>query len=80
MNSLLKILKLFDGKQSTEEQKQVCIGFDGYVDTLYRVIKSRSSRGEYEAYSTIRAFADRVYQAAGRSADMELQRLSRRMG
>ncbi len=80
MNALLRILKLFDEKQSTEEQKQVCIGFDGYVDTLYRVIKSRSSRGEYEAYSTIRAFADRVYQAAGRSADMELQRLSRRMG
>lgn len=62
------------------EERNVCIGFDGYIDSLFRVVKARTSRDAFETYSTITEFAHRVANAAGRSADMELQPVSRRMG
>lgn len=69
-----------DRIQKATDKKRVCVGFDGYVDTLYRVVRSRKSLQCFELFSTIGEFADRVGKAAGRSADMELQGVSRRMG
>lgn len=60
--------------------KNICIGFDGFIDSLFRVVKARTSRDAFETYSTITEFARRVEKAAGRSADMELQPISRRTG
>lgn len=62
------------------KEKNICIGFDGFIDSLFRVVKARTSRDAFETYSTITEFARRVANAAGRSADMELQPVSRRMG
>lgn len=66
--------------QNNSEKKRVCIGFDGYIDTLYRVVKTRKNIQDCECFLTISSFADRVIKAAGRSADMELQLVSKRMG
>lgn len=66
--------------QNAAKIKQACVGFDGYVDSLFRVIKSRESMQSFDTFSTIGEFADRVGKAAGRSADIELQPISRRMG
>lgn len=62
------------------DTKTACIGFDGYVDSLFRVIRGRNTAGDPEYYETISAFSGRLMAAAGRSADLELKLLERRMG
>lgn len=57
-----------------------CIGFDGYVDELYRVVKSRVDSKTYVPYPTISSFAERANAAAERSADMEIVPIGRRIG
>lgn len=49
-----------------------CIGFDGYIDEIIRVVKSRDSFSDYEVYSTIEEFADSIRAASRKSSDIEI--------
>ncbi len=59
-------------KSANIHNKKALIGFDGYIDVLYRVVKSRSSDGKLQFYKTITEYANRLATAAGKSADLEL--------
>ncbi|MEL6739030.1 MAG: PfkB family carbohydrate kinase [Planctomycetota bacterium] len=58
------------------------IGFDGFIDTLIRVVDTRHAMATdaYAPIPTIDAFADRVRAAAGKNANLELVPLERRFG
>ncbi|MEM9560567.1 MAG: hypothetical protein AAF995_09690, partial [Planctomycetota bacterium] len=58
------------------------IGFDGFIDTLIRVVDTRHAMATdaYAPIPTIDAFADRVRAAAGKNANLELVPLERRSG
>ncbi len=56
------------------------LGIDGYIDSLYRVVRKRTSIGEAELFSTISSFSERLAQAAGKSSDTELLLEDRRIG
>ncbi len=71
------VLRYLEGTQNAPERRAL-IGFDGYVDTLYRVVKTRG--GEHAYFQTIAEYGARVLQAAGKSADIDLHRLSRAIG
>ncbi len=75
--SILSNLKMLE---QTADRKCACVGFDGFVDSLFRVVKSRVSAEEVTTFDTITEFAAHIAAAAGRSADMELQEISVRMG
>lgn len=75
-----QLRKAITHMQKENSQNSACIGFDGYVDTLYRVVRNRHNEQLYTAYDTIEQFAERVAAASGRSADIELLPLSRCMG
>lgn len=66
--------------QKTNAELQCCIGFDGYIDSLYHVVKHRNDAQNRIYYETITEFSSHIAQAAHRSADMELSGISRRMG
>lgn len=53
----------------------VLIGFDGYVDTLYRVVKMRNPDGTPEYYRTIGDYGMRICNAGELSADIDLVRM-----
>lgn len=55
------------------------VGFDGFVDTMYRVVRERGASGAV-FFDTIREFAHHVEAAAGQSADMELVHQETRLG
>lgn len=50
---------------STAPCHRCFVGFDGYVDTVYRVVRSRRS-------GTMTEFGQRIVGAAGRNADIEI--------
>jgi sugar/nucleoside kinase (ribokinase family) len=55
------------------------LGFDGYVDTLYRVVRQRNADGKI-IFEDIHQFGSDILTRAGRSGGFELQRISERMG
>lgn len=61
-------------KQNKEYLRHInsCIGFDGYVDEIIRVVKSRDSLSDYEVFSTIEEFADSIRVASNNSSDIEI--------
>ncbi|TVQ33848.1 MAG: carbohydrate kinase family protein [Phycisphaeraceae bacterium] len=50
------------------------VGFDGFVDTIVRMVRSRGGSGydDYEPMERMEELARRIEQAAGRSANLEL--------
>ena len=54
------------------EDFRVLVGFDGYIDELLRVVKQGTSPADFEFFPTITAFSQRIGEAAGKSADLEL--------
>ena len=56
----------------TNPSKRAMIGFDGFVDELFRVVLTRENAEACHFYSTISQFSKHVADAAGKSADIEL--------
>ena len=52
--------------------KKSMIGFDGYVDEIYRVVKRHGAQNRPEWYAGIGEFGQRIVEAAGKSADLEI--------
>jgi sugar/nucleoside kinase (ribokinase family) len=48
------------------------VGFDGFVDTIKHVVKTRHSPAKYERYSTMTEWAQRITAASGLSANFEM--------
>jgi sugar/nucleoside kinase (ribokinase family) len=48
------------------------VGFDGFVDSVFRVVSRRLSPDEYVAFGSIPEFAERVAASAGKSSDTEI--------
>jgi hypothetical protein len=52
-------------------EKQVFVGFDGYIDKIQKAVKIRT-KDEVEYYQTLTDFAQRIDMAAGKSGQVEL--------
>lgn len=55
-------------------------GLDGYIDSLYTVVRGRDAAGQAECFHTLEQFLDRLQAARRRSADQEILLKSRRAG
>lgn len=61
-----------DALDSTPADKEVLIGFDGFVDEIIRLVDTRSSAEEFTPIQTMSAFASRIADAAGLSCNIEM--------
>ncbi len=50
----------------------VCLGFDGFVDSIIDVVDKRQSVDDYEPIPTIDRFGQKIVDAAGQSGNYEL--------
>jgi sugar/nucleoside kinase (ribokinase family) len=64
--------KLDDRFAAKLKSKRVFLAIDGFIDSLYSLIKSRKSLEDYKKFSTIKEFADRLHTIAGSSGNIEL--------
>ncbi|MEM0915137.1 MAG: PfkB family carbohydrate kinase [Planctomycetota bacterium] len=60
--------------------EKALIGFDGFVDSIIRVVDKRHDLDHYDALPTIRAFGEKILAAAGKSANFELVTTARKLG
>lgn len=64
--------ELAEAVRCHRNDKECLLGFDGYIDELYSVVKCRQSKDEYSRYEKIEDFGKRIMDAAGKSADIEI--------
>lgn len=59
---------------------RVVVGFDGFVDTILHVVKTRQSASEYSRMEKMSEFAQRIAEAAGQSANLEMVAQMQKLG
>jgi hypothetical protein len=62
------------------KQTKVLVGFDGFVDTILHVVKTRESASKYTRVERMTEFSEKIAEAAGRSANMEMVVQMRKLG
>ncbi len=63
-----------------KEQKNILIGFDGYVDEIIHVVDQRQNETEFSRIASLSGLADRISSIAGLSANMELVPMQVKLG
>jgi sugar/nucleoside kinase (ribokinase family) len=58
----------------------VLLGFDGFVDSIIKVVDTRTSVDQYEAIPTIDRFGEKISAAAGQSSNFELVTTLEKLG
>jgi sugar/nucleoside kinase (ribokinase family) len=71
LETLNSINKNLDFVKKTSSEKSCFLGFDGYVDSLYSVVKSRKSATEWKNMESMRDFGELLVKVAGSSANIE---------
>lgn len=74
LKSLIQIL------EKPLEKKELLIGLDGFVDTIFHVVKTRTDAKNYTRYETISEYAAMLAAAAGKSANVELACITAKSG
>ena len=68
---LSQLLQRLEEQEKVPLSKKVFVGFDGFIDRIKKPVKRRNE-GEIVYYETLREFAERIGQAAGKSGQIEL--------
>jgi len=71
IKSIKSIIEKYDEFEKTISKKTVFLGFDGYIDSLYSLVKSRESSDKWEKMDSMKQFAARINDAAGSSCNIE---------
>jgi len=76
-------LQVVDSLKSAAAQMKttkVLVGFDGFVDNILHVVKTRDSATKYTRVEKMTEFAEKIAEAAGLSANMEMVVQMRKLG
>ena len=68
----LQVLEQIQGARNRLVRSKVLVGFDGFVDTILHVVKTRESTTKYSRMEKMSEFAERIGGAAGLSTNMEM--------
>ena len=68
----LQVLEQIQGARNRLVRSKVLVGFDGFVDTILHVVKTRESATKYSRMENMSEFAERIGGAAGLSTNMEM--------
>jgi sugar/nucleoside kinase (ribokinase family) len=66
--------------ESTISDSPVMIGFDGFVDSIIKVVNKRHDTDHFQPVTTIEAFGRKIVDAAGKSCNYELVTTMRKLG
>jgi hypothetical protein len=66
-----ELISKLENVKNTPIDKQVFVGFDGYIDKIQKAVKLRAKE-TVEYYQTLTEFAERIDRAAGKSGQVEL--------
>jgi sugar/nucleoside kinase (ribokinase family) len=76
-----KILEDLANRMATASSKTALVGMDGFIDKIVKPVANRYGQGPaYEPFPTIAAFGQRILDAAGKSANIELYEEYQKLG
>ncbi|MHA1871102.1 MAG: PfkB family carbohydrate kinase [Promethearchaeota archaeon] len=61
----------YPGLKDVIKEKTVFLGFDGYIDSLYSLVRIREDATHFTPMESMKEFADRILEAAGSSCNIE---------
>ncbi len=64
-------LKNFDKIENPSRSLNFFMGFDGYIDSLYNMVKNRKNVKEFEIYESMKDFGQKIVDTAGSSISIE---------
>jgi len=70
----------FAGSYKNLRQKNVVVGFDGFIDVIIHPVATRKDKNKFERIETITEFSERIASAAGKSANIEFVPLLEKIG
>ncbi|WFB36781.1 PfkB family carbohydrate kinase [Kiritimatiellota bacterium B12222] len=74
------ITRVAQAISQTPADKEVLIGFDGFIDEIIRLVDTRQSVDEFTPIGTITQFGTRVTAAAGKSCNIEMVQQQIKLG
>jgi hypothetical protein len=72
LTAIDRLIAVFTEREAACGLLKACIGFDGYIDEILRVVKSKKAFDNYELFETITEFSEYIRDSAGKSSDTEL--------
>lgn len=75
-----KVLEKINANQVFLSKKKVCIGFDGFIDSIIRVVKQKSPDKVSSYFETIEEFGSFLISKKGQSCSIELKEHLCKMG
>src|ERR1043166_681763 len=69
---LVETINALSAKAESVGRHQALVGLDGFVDEIVRIVDKKDSQGTPTFIPTMKALAERIQKAAGRSTNMEL--------
>jgi hypothetical protein len=79
-DKLLKIQKSLQGAQSVLHTKKVAAGFDGFVDSIVKVVNTKTGHGDTEHFQTIKQFGDYISSKSGSGFSLESEEQLLKLG
>lgn len=67
-----ELIAILFEKQKDIGNLKAFIGFDGYIDEISRVVRTRNTLDDFELFQTIGEFSDFIRESAQKSADIEI--------
>jgi sugar/nucleoside kinase (ribokinase family) len=76
-----KVLEELSSKMATITDKHALAGFDGFIDRIMSAVASRHGQGtDFDPFPSIESFGQRIIDAAGESANIELYENYEKLG
>ncbi len=71
LEAVSSTLKNFNKIETPSRSLNFFMGFDGYIDSLYNMVKNRKNVEEFEIYESMKDFGQKIVDTAGSSISIE---------
>ena len=71
INAVKSTLTKFQQLTNLITKKQIFLGFDGYIDSLYSMVSKRTDSTNWVKMDSMGKFANRIQDASGSSCNIE---------
>lgn len=79
-NNIKRIIKQIQDAEFTLQGKQVTIGFDGFIDSIVRVVKDRKDQDNFTTFNDMGEFGNYIVSKKGKSCSLELDEQTTKIG
>ncbi len=75
-----RLIELIKINEPLLAEKKVTTGFDGFIDTIVKIIKNKPDHQPVEVFDTIKEFGNYIVRKEGTSLSLELEELHIKLG